>query len=75
MLVLTAILGETCEKSYARFLIKPLSFRPILLIFNSKHKVPLGYIVSKFKVHRTKITTVRVSHTKTCKLAAMTSFN
>ena len=43
------------------------SYQPILLIFNSKHGVPLGYIVSKFEENRTKITTVRVPHRKSAK--------
>ena len=43
------------------------SYQPISLIFNSKHGVSLGYIVSKFEANRTKIATMRVPHTKSAK--------
>ena len=40
------------------------SYQPNLLIFRSKHRVQLGYIVSKFKVNLSKLTTARVPQTK-----------
>ena len=39
------------------------SYQLILLIFDSKHRVPLGYILSKVEENLTKITTVRVPQT------------
>ena len=43
------------------------NYQPILLIFNTKHGMALGYFVSKFEENRTKITAVRVPHTKNAK--------
>ena len=59
--------GQKTRKIVRAVLNKTMSYRPILLIFNSKHGVPLGYIVSKFEENRTKITPVRVPHRKSTK--------
>ena len=49
------------------------SYWPILLIFNSKHWKTTKFLVYKFGEDRSKIATVRVPHSKTYKMAAMTS--
>ena len=49
------------------------SYRPILLIFNSKHWKTTLYLVLNFEENRSKIATVRVPEWKTYKMAAMTS--
>ena len=49
------------------------SYKPILLIFNSKQWKTTLYIVLNFEEHRSKIATVRVPDLKTYKMAAMTS--
>ena len=49
------------------------SYWPILLIFNSKHRKTLNFLVYNFEEDRSKIATVRVPHSKTYKMAAMTS--
>ena len=63
ILVLAAILAKTVRA----VLNKTGSYWLILLIFNSKHRVPLGYIVFKFEANQSKITTVRVPHRKSAK--------
>ena len=67
--------GRKTQKIVRAVLNKTGSYPPILLIFNSKHGVVLGYTVYQFEANRSKITTVRVPHTKTYKMAAMTSSN
>ena len=64
ILILAAIFGRKTQKIVRAVLRKTESYRPILLIFNSKHGVAHGYIWSKFEQNRTKITAVRVPHTK-----------
>ena len=59
--------GRKTQKIVRAVLNKTGSYRPILLIFNSKHGTPLGYIVSKFEQNRTKIATVRVPPEKNAK--------
>ena len=59
-MTLAPIFGEKRQEIVRAVLNKTRSYRPILLIFKSKHGVPLGYIVSKVEENRTKITTVRV---------------
>ena len=49
------------------------SYWPILLIFNSKHWKTTKFLVYKFKEGQSKIATVGVPHSKTYKMAAMTS--
>ena len=49
------------------------SYQPILLIFNSKHWKTPKFLVYNFEENRSKIATVRVPHSKTYKMAAMTS--
>merc|ERR1711989_13736 len=49
------------------------SYSSILLIFNSKHWKTLKFLVYKFGEDRSKIATVRVPHSKTYNMAAMTS--
>ena len=58
---------RTLRKIVYAVLNKTGSYWPILLIFNSKHGTPLGYIVSKFEQNRTKIATVRVPPEKNAK--------
>ena len=64
ILIMAAIFGRKTRKIVRAVLRKTESYRPILLIFNSKHGVAHGYIWSKFEQNRTKITAVRVPHTK-----------
>ena len=59
--------GRKTQKIVRAVLNKTGSYRPILLIFNTKHGMALGYFVSKFEENRTKITAVRVPHTKNAK--------
>ena len=59
--------GRKKQKFVRAVFNKTGSYRPILLIFNSKHGIPLGYIVSNFEENPTKITTVRVPQTKSAK--------
>ena len=49
--------------------------QPILLIFDSKHGMDFYFNVLKFEQDRSKIATVRVTHSKTAIMAAMTSSN
>ena len=49
------------------------SYQPILLIFNSKHRKTSNFLVCNFEENQSKIATVRVPHSKTYKMAAMTS--
>merc|ERR1712155_280799 len=49
------------------------SYQPILLIFNTKHWKTTTFLFYKFEEDQSKIATVRVPHSKTYKMAAMTS--
>ena len=55
------------QKIVRAVLNKTGSYRPILLIFDSKHGTLLGYIVSKFEQNWKKIATVRVPPEKSAK--------
>ena len=64
ILIMAAIFGRKMRKIVRAVLRKTESYRPILLIFNSKHGIAHGYIWSKFEQNLTKITAVRVPHRK-----------
>ena len=59
--------GRKTRKIVRAVLIKTGSYKPISLIFNIKHGIPLGYIEFKFEENQTKITAVRVPQTKNAK--------
>ena len=56
--------GRKTQKIVRAVLNKLESYQLILLIFNTKYGAALGYIVLKFEENQTKITNVRVPHTK-----------
>ena len=60
-------MGEKHKKIVCAVLNKTESYRPILLIFKSKHEVVLGYIVSQFEVNCRKIATMRAPPKKKTK--------
>ena len=49
------------------------SYQPILLILISKHETEFNFHVLEFEENRSKIATVRVPHSKTAIMAAMTT--
>ena len=59
--------GRKTRKIVGAVLNKAGSYKLILLNFNTKHGIALDYIVSKFEGNQTKITAVRVPHTKNAK--------
>ena len=68
--LLADTLGKKHKKIVCAVLNKTGSYQPILLIFNSKNMVTQGYIISKFERNWTKITAVRVPHSKNVKWPA-----